>query len=59
MQFQYFQSKKNNQWYWRLKADNWKIIADGSEGYDSKADCLNGISLVKSSGNAEVVEVDE
>lgn len=24
-------------WYWRLRASNGKIVADGSEGYSSKS----------------------
>lgn len=32
---------------WRLVADNGQIIADGGEGYRSKADCQHGINLVK------------
>lgn len=32
---------------WRLRADNGRIIADSGEGYRNKADCQNGINLVK------------
>ena len=32
---------------WRLKAGNGKIIAVSSEGYKAKADCEKGIDLVK------------
>lgn len=45
--FQLFQSDKNNQWYWRLRAaGNGKIIADGAEGYARRSDCIAGIRLV-------------
>ena len=44
--FEIFQSVKNNEYYFRLKAENGKIILQ-SEGYTSKAMCENGISSVK------------
>ncbi|AEC18363.1 hypothetical protein UMN179_02354 [Gallibacterium anatis UMN179] len=36
----------NGQWYWRLKAANHEIIAQG-EGYTTKQSCLHCIELVK------------
>jgi uncharacterized protein YegP (UPF0339 family) len=44
------------QWRWRLVAANGKIIANSGEAYFNKQDCIGAISLVKSSGNAPVVE---
>ena len=44
--FEVYQSGKNNEFRFRLKADNGQIILS-SEGYSSKAACLNGISSVK------------
>ena len=44
-------------WRWHLKAANGRIIADSSEGYFNKQDCLNGITLVKSAFNAPVYEL--
>ncbi|KYK35758.1 MAG: hypothetical protein AYK19_10065 [Theionarchaea archaeon DG-70-1] len=42
----------------RLKAPNGEIIAV-SEGYTTKANCLNGIeSVIKNAPEAEIVEVD-
>ncbi|MBD3372510.1 MAG: DUF1508 domain-containing protein, partial [Candidatus Coatesbacteria bacterium] len=32
----------NDEWYWRLRANNNQIIATGGEGYKAKADCLHG-----------------
>lgn len=58
MEYEYYQSAKNKEWYWRLKASNGKIIADGGQGYENKADCLHGISLVKKSASAKVTETD-
>jgi uncharacterized protein len=44
--FEVFQSGKNKEFRFRLKADNGQIILS-SEGYKSKASCLNGIESVK------------
>ncbi|MCY4062338.1 MAG: DUF1508 domain-containing protein [Chloroflexi bacterium] len=44
-----------NEWYWRLRASNGKIIARSSEGYINRSDCLHSIKLVKSAYNAPVV----
>jgi uncharacterized protein YegP (UPF0339 family) len=44
-------SKTPTQWYWRIKAPNGKIVADGSEAYKTKkgavraADSLTGAFL--------------
>jgi len=32
----FYQSDKNNKWYWRAIARNGRIIADGSQGYSSE-----------------------
>ena len=44
--FEVYQSGKKNEFRFRLKADNGQIILS-SEGYSSKAACLNGIESVK------------
>lgn len=44
--FEIFQDKKN-EYRWRLRAANNKIIADSGEGYKKKSDCQHGIELVK------------
>jgi uncharacterized protein YegP (UPF0339 family) len=42
---------------WRLKAANGKVIAVSSEGYKAKADCENGIELIKTgAATAKVTE---
>ena len=41
---------------WRLKADNNEVIAT-SEGYTSKASCINGIDSVKE--NAPKAEIED
>lgn len=49
MRFVLFQGT-NNQWYWRLDANNGQIVAIGGEGYINRADAVHGIQLVR--GNA-------
>jgi uncharacterized protein len=44
--FEVYQSGKNNEFRFRLKADNGQNILS-SEGYTTKASCLNGIESVK------------
>lgn len=36
----------NNEWYWRLKAPNHKIIAVGGEGFSTKQACIHSIKAV-------------
>ncbi len=36
-----------DEWRWRLRHDNGNIIADGGEGYSSKAAARNGIESVR------------
>jgi len=46
-----------DEWWWRFRADNGKIIADSAEGYHNKSDCLHGIEIIKKQGpHANVVE---
>ncbi|HOF19633.1 MAG TPA: YegP family protein [Bacteroidales bacterium] len=44
--FEVYRSGKNNEFRFRLKADNGQNILS-SEGYTTKAGCLNGIASVK------------
>nr|WP_281720817.1 DUF1508 domain-containing protein [Nitrosomonas nitrosa] len=44
----------SNQWRWRLRAANNRIVADSAESYWNKTDCLSAIDLVKSAWNAPV-----
>ncbi len=56
--FEYWQSNKNGQWYFHLKADNNEIIAH-SEGYTTKDNCISGIDSVKNNAsNAGVTETE-
>lgn len=43
-----------NEWRWRLKAANGRIIADSGEGYRNKQDCRDAIDLVASSAGSPV-----
>ncbi|HWN08410.1 MAG TPA: DUF1508 domain-containing protein [Pyrinomonadaceae bacterium] len=45
-----------NEYRWRLKAANGRILADSGEGYTTKQACLDGITLVKGCATAPVVE---
>ena len=56
--FEYYQSSKDSNWYWRLKSGNGQIMADSGEGYSSKQACERAIATVKSNmGRAQVIEV--
>jgi uncharacterized protein YegP (UPF0339 family) len=41
---------------WRLKANNHQIIAVSREGYKQRAECEHGIELVRSMDDPEVYE---
>jgi uncharacterized protein YegP (UPF0339 family) len=54
--FEIYKDKKG-QFRWRLRADNYQIIASG-EGYSSKAACKNGIeSVKKNAGKAKIEDL--
>ena len=56
--FEVFQAK-DGKFHFRLKAANGEIIAQ-SQGYSTKANCMNGIeSVKKNAASAEVVEIQE
>jgi hypothetical protein len=47
------------QWRFRLKAANGETIAV-SEGYASKAGCMNGVkSVMNNAPDAEIVEIEQ
>ncbi len=46
MKFEIFQSEKDQQYYFRLKARNGRIMLR-SEGYRTKAGCRKGVEAVK------------
>lgn len=45
MNFKLYKDTQNN-WRWRLRAANNKIIADSGEGYVNRQDCIDAIVLV-------------
>ena len=54
--FEYFKGK-DNQWYFNLRSNNGKIIAQ-SEGYKTKTNALGGIKSIKRvAKDATVVEL--
>ena len=44
--FEMWESKKDGQWYFHLRASNGEIVAS-SQGYTTKYNCKNGIESVK------------
>lgn len=45
-----------NQWSWRFRSSNGKIIARSSESYSSKKACVTSIELVMAAGKRTKVE---
>ena len=45
----YIYRDNRGEYRWTYEANNGKTIAVSSEGYVAKADCINGINLMKSS----------
>ncbi len=52
MKFEIYQSEKNKEYYFRLKAGNGENIL-GSEGYKAKSGCTNGIESVMKNATDE------
>ena len=50
--FEFYQSPKNKQFYFRLKAKNHQVIL-ASEGYKTRASCKNGIKSVQKNAASE------
>jgi len=47
VKFQLWKSNQNQQWYWRMVADNGQVIAVGGEGYVNRSDAVHGLLLVR------------
>lgn len=45
---------EDGDWYWHLQDGNGKIVADGSEGYHNKFDCIEEMHQVLH-GDGDVV----
>lgn len=50
--FEVYVSEKNGEFYFRLKAKNGEVILT-SQGYKTKASCLNGVESVKKNSEEE------
>jgi len=48
---------KSGQFRWRFVSTNGRILATSSESYKNKADCENGIELVKRDAPGAAVDV--
>lgn len=57
MKLTVYRGVHNRQWYWRIRAKNGKCLADSSEGYARKRDCLRMAHKVAAGGYP--VEVEE
>lgn len=55
MKFEYYKDEQD-EWRWRLRAANGRIIADSGESYKNRVDCLHAIELLKGVTGATVVE---
>ena len=53
MTYYYYKDSKD-EWRWRLKAANGRILADSGEGYSSEQECLDDIKRVKASADTPV-----
>jgi uncharacterized protein YegP (UPF0339 family) len=42
MKIEYYRGK-NRKWFWRMQADNGKVICDGAQGYVSKGNATKAI----------------
>lgn len=45
-------------WYWRLKSTNGRIIADGAEGYSSEAKARQGFRAAAKMATKEMARLD-
>ena len=49
---------KADEYRWRLKAANGRIIGTSGQGYEAKADCMHGIDLIQmGAAKAKVIEL--
>ena len=57
--FQIWQSKRDGQWYWNLRARNYQSVAIGGEGFSTEEACRNSIEIVKTCGGAPVQLIED
>ncbi len=48
---------RDGDWRWRLRTTNGNVVADSAEGYRHRDDCERGIAIVKTSGEAPIVDL--
>jgi uncharacterized protein YegP (UPF0339 family) len=56
--FQVYRSRPGR-WYWRLRAANGKIIADGAESYSRKQDALRAANRAQTTAFVAIVAAVE
>jgi uncharacterized protein YegP (UPF0339 family) len=54
----YYGKDARDEWRWQLQADNRKVIAVSSVGYNHERDCVAAIERVKNSKDAEVAKLE-
>lgn len=45
------------EWRWRLRVQNGSVVAESGEGYVRREDCERGITLVRQSAEASLVDM--
>jgi uncharacterized protein YegP (UPF0339 family) len=53
LKFEVYQDAKE-QYRWRLKAANGKVLATPGQGYKAKRDCLNGVERIKNDATTKL-----
>lgn len=48
--------KRKRRWWWRFRAGNNRVVADGCEGYANRTDALQAIYLLCEQGPSAAVE---
>jgi len=51
-----FYPDKSGDWRWRIRARNHRIIAEGGEGYETKAGCVRAYERLAHYMTEEVIE---
>ena len=57
--FQIWQSTRNGEWYWKLRARNYQTVATGGEGVSTEEACRESIEIVKTCGDAPVEVIED
>ncbi len=58
MRFTIYRSLSDGHWYWRLRAGNHEIIAQG-EGYARRRGAEHAIELMRAAADAPLIVLDE